>query len=906
MTDIIPLTLSKCSSVLDGLVLFEKIPIERLQALLKSDLLLMVWDEDYIYDPDKKQVAKNYANEKLQISSYLKNYDANLGGVSVKYVKPKHKWGRSFPHKSLGLSCFRREVRNTLISDLYYDFDIKNAQPEIIKLLCKSNDIKCPIINKYCKDRQTLLLKVQTKYGVDKDKAKELFIRMCFFGTFTGWCKEHKITNKSPLSFITSFERELHYIAGIIKENNPVLYETARKRKEDFGETNENKIMGSFFGLYNQEYESRIVEKVLCYLINQTDLFTIAGTNLSIGSYEYDGIKLLKTNVDCYKGGLTAVIKLLNKITLDSSGFNLEWTNKDFGKVFDLNKWIGLVIDDNKPNEELNTDMAKISKALDNADAGVVETIMEILPNNFIYSVDKSGGNGEWFGWNGKRWEKSHAPLHRAIIYDVEKYWKSIMEKWNKKYEEMIFTKGVDPDINYKLWKKVSVKMTERIFMLKTSNGINSVTSVAKSLMTNYNLEFDTNEDLFGCENGVIDIGEECFRPYRFDDYVTWSCKYDFYLRGRHHVIGTTFSLKPTETDSKHYCKEYNSSVEFIKNCYDKIFPDKELRNYFFKVLSTGLSGKAIEKFFVFNGKGRNGKGFTNEGMEVTLGDYFTTVSPVIFSENQKQKSSSGANPEIAKLDKKRYVVAKEPEKTSPLHNSVIKDLTGGGNTSARMLYSSKTKVKLSMTCIMECNDKPPFSESPKDADAERINDILFGSKFCNDKEEWDETTNLTNHVYPLIANLKDELKKHKNTFLNILLENLLEVKKQGYNIDYFKPESVKLRSLAYLQNSYDIHNIFKSLFEKRIVSNIDSYLNWKNEKSDTDWSLAKIAQEIRKSTEFYELPKMKQKEYKAEAIEEFFRKNNFYKSNVYPDNNKHALLLREWRLKLVINGETS
>jgi hypothetical protein len=336
---------------------------------------------------------------------------------------------------------------------------------------------------------------------------------------------------------------------------------------------------------------------------------------------------------------------------------------------------------------------------------------------------------------------------------------------------------------------------------------------------------------------------------------------------------------------------------------YGKIFPDEELRNYFFKIIATGLSGRAIEKFFVFNGAGRNGKGLTNEFLEKVFGSYFVSVSPTIFSENQKNKSSASANPEIAKLDKKRYIVSKEPQKDAPLHNSVIKDLTGGGNTSARMLYSSKTQVKLCGTNVMECNDKPPFSEAPKDADAERINDILFGSKFCATEEEWDEKTGETNHIYPLDAGLKEKLKGsvvHRNTMLNILLHNLLMVKAQDYNVDFFKPESVKQRSLAYLQNSYDIHNIFKSLFEKRCEENADKYINWKGKEEDEDWTLSKIAGHIRKAPEFYDLPKSKQKEYKADVIEEFFRKNNFYKSSVYTDTNKHALRMRDWRLKPV------
>ena len=888
-TTALTLTLAKRSSVLDGIVLFEKMPIERIKALLKSDLLLMAWEWD------------NYENEKAQISAYLNLYSA-LGGVSVKYVKPKHKWGRSFPVKSLGLSTIRRDVRNALSKGLYYDCDLKNAQPEIIRNLCESNQIPCPIIKHYCSDRPALLQQVQTHYGVSRDTAKELFIRLCFFGSFVGWCLENKITDKAPLEFITLFERELKDIADKAKKANPALWETARKKKEDDGVNQENKVFGSFFALFNQEYESRIVEAVLCYLINHTDLMKVAGTKIPVGTYEYDGIKLYKENVDSYEGGLDAVLTLLNEKTFELTGFRLEWSAKSLDDGYDLDEWLEQVVADEAPNEELVADMTEISSALDNADCGVIETLMKIKPQHYIFSVDKDDGSkGEWYGWNDTRWEKSDAPLKKAIMYNVPEYWRSLMKKWEEEFEDMEFEKGEEPDSDYKLWKETKNRMDERIFALKSAGGMTACVSVAKTLMANYTLEFDTKEDLFGCENGVLDFAEECFRPYRFDDFITYSCGYDFTPT----LIG--FKIKDKEGNCREVVKadlteDFNTSFDLIMDCYTKIFPDEELRNYFFKIIATGLSGRAIEKFFVFNGAGRNGKGLTNEFVEKVFGSYFVSVSPTIFSENQKNKSSASANPEIAKLDKKRYIVSKEPQKDAPLHNSVIKDLTGGGNTSARMLYSSKTQVKLCGTNVMECNDKPPFSEAPKDADAERINDILFGSKFCATEEEWDEKTGETNHIYPLDAGLKEKLKGsvlHRNTMLNILLHNLLLVKAQNYNVDFFKPESVKQRSLAYLQNSYDIHNIFKSLFEKRCEENADKYINWKGKEEDEDWTLSKIAGHIRKAPEFYDLPKSKQKEYKAEVIEEFFRKNNFYKSSVYTDTNKHALRMRDWRLKL-------
>lgn len=929
----IPLTLIKRSSVLDGLVMFESIPIERIKALIKSPFLLMAWGDDYNWDFHKKLIMELYANEKVQIEKYLGNYNKNVNAVSTKYGKPRHKWGRSFPFKSLGLSCFRKVVRNSLLDGIYYDFDLKNCQPEVIKNLCLSNNIPCPIIKRYCEERPVILQQIQDHYRVSRDVAKDLFIRLCFFGSFVGWCLENKLSVVQPLEFITLFERELISIANKIKNVNKDLYETARKIKNDNGENKEHKILGSFFALYNQEYESRIVEMVLCYLMNQTDLLKLAGTTTPTGSYEYDGIKLLKENVDLFEGGVEGVVQLLNEKTFELTGFKLEWSNKPYEELYNLDDWITQVENDEAPNKELIDDCDKILKAISGSDCGIIETIMEILPNNFIFSVDKDDGSrGEWYGWNGNRWEKSDAPLRKAIMYQVKKHWDGILQKWDAIYEDMTFEEGVVPDCNYKYWSATKKEADKRIFCLKSASGIQSCVSVAKTLMANYTLEFDTKEDLFGCENGVIDIAEECFRPYRFDDYITFSCGYDFTpcllnfkviekkldedgkvverkvdKDGKVVETGLTERLL-TENDKT---QEFEDSFKLVMNVYKKIFPDELLFNYFFKIIATGMSGRPIERFFVFNGAGRNGKGLTNELLEKVLGSYFTKVSPIVFSENQKNKQSASANPEIANLDKKRYVVSKEPQRDAPLQNSVIKDLTGGGGTNARKLYSSNASVKLCGTFIMECNDKPPFSEAPVDADVERIHDILFQSKFTANEEEWDVTTGETNHIYSLDAGLKETLKNsnlHKSTMLNILLQNLLMVKEQNYNIDYFKPESVTLRSLNYLQNSYDIHNIFQNLFEIKCLDEYGhkkEYVNAKGKSYDEDWTLPKIAVYIRRSSEFLELPKSKQKEYKSEFIQNFFIKNKFYKSSIYKNEHKHAVCMKDWRLKPVFKEDS-
>jgi phage/plasmid-associated DNA primase len=947
MATALPLSLRKRESVLDGMVMFEKVPLERLQAIARSDIL--------------------YPSEKEQIAAYIKLYQAApLGGVTVKYAKAKHKWGRAYPTKHLGLTQMRRAVRNTLIDGLYYDCDLKNAQPEIIRNLCESNLISCPMIKRYCDDRSAVLDEVKKSYGVDRDAAKQLFNRLCFCGTFEGWCRQFKVA-KPELEFIALFTRELRDIGEQARKVNADLWNTARKLHKD-DNTEEGNTLGSFFAFYSQEYESRIVETLMCYLVNYTDLMKVDGTPHPVGSYEYDGFKMLKENVDRYEGGLDAVLELLNEKTLELTGFRLEWAHKPLDQVRDLTKWLDEVTALAKPDEEFVRDMAIINDACKRNDVGTIETLLKIHPNRYIYSVDPKGNGdeGTWYGWNGKRWEKSEIPIKQAIQYAVPDYWRGLLAKWESKYDPnkipgVELSKVDQLDGNQKLFLTTSQHADVRIGYLLSHRGLTACFNNAKSIpgIVSYTLEFDTNPDLFGCENGVLDFNEECFRPYRFDDYVSMSCGYDvtpfipgFKVVGEDgicRVIGEDGELHSTTeeeefiqvvVDGHQSCwtsdagngvvyveadeeslgprvgkyvngvfvrgpnlakEEYDAACTKISSVFEQIMPNIDERTFLFVVLGSGLSGLPIAKFHIFNGDGRNGKGLTNESMAKVLGQYCVNVSSSIFYDNPRDKSSGSANPEIAKLDKKRYVITKEPPSHVHLQNSVVKDLTGGGETCARMLFSSKSLVQLFLTMVLEANNVPTFAEEPVDADVERIVDIRFGSLFTADEAKWDKTTGRKNHIYPLDVELKHTMQTtvYKNAFLNILLYHLLMLKAKKYNIDAFRPRSVLERSQAYLQKSFDIHMIFIELFEKRQEDRANLYRTFRGEQLDEDWTDVKIAERIRKSEQFKTLSKYKKAQFTKEAIIKFFKTNVFYREAYYEDTHNHAWRLRDWRLRL-------
>ena len=193
----------------------------------------------------------------------------------------------------------------------------------------------------------------------------------------------------------------------------------------------------------------------------------------------------------------------------------------------------------------------------------------------------------------------------------------------------------------------------------------------------------------------------------------------------------------------------------------------------------------------------------------------------------------------------------------------------------------------------MECNKKPNFSEAPEKADAERVLDILFPSFFTSDESLWDDAK----HIYPKDTKYKSKEWRdtHKNMFMNLLIVYLLRLKNEAnYIIDEFVPESVKQRSLEYLQDSFDVHNYFMHLFEKR--SEGVSY------PKDEDWTLPSIVKRIRASDVFTSLTRREQysKELSATAMKEFFKTNTYYKKDVSYSSSMKKFTLKGWRLKVV------
>lgn len=390
----IELTLIKQITLFTEITLVENIDINLLDNLINSQLL-----EDKYDNTNYSQVVASqlYINEKNQLEMYKKNYNKKNNNIPVVYKKPRHGWGRPFPVKSLGLTSFSKKTRNTLIKNTYLDFDLANAQPAIIGCICNANNISCVKINEYNNNRPAILEKVMTAYNVSRDQAKGLFIRLAFFGSFEGWLKDCGLPSFECLSFIYEFKKELDTIANEVRKHNPTLYETARKIKTDKQQTN---IIGSFFSLYLQEYETRIMETCYSFLKDKTNI--IKGNVLT---YEFDGFKLLKSRVEDF-GGVDALIIALNDAVLSQTGFEMKFEVKDITKFYDVD-YVPFVPPPTKEQLQNEKELAKIEE--NEKKEKQQEMINEL---NEIAKAEKQKRFDEW--------EKTHGKIINKGIYYCE------------------------------------------------------------------------------------------------------------------------------------------------------------------------------------------------------------------------------------------------------------------------------------------------------------------------------------------------------------------------------------------------------------------------------------------------------------------------------------------------------
>ncbi len=269
--------------------------------------------------------------------------------------------------------------------------------------------------------------------------------------------------------------------------------------------------------------------------------------------------------------------------------------------------------------------------------------------------------------------------------------------------------------------------------------------------------KLDKDPYLLGFEREIYDLRTGVRKPAESTDFVSMSVGYEL----------------PQEVD-------FDVRKEIIETIH-QIQPDNDEFQYLLTFLASTLDGRnADEIFTIWTGDGRNGKGFLQELMLKTVGDYFKSLAATMLT--NERPDSSKPIPDVLHLRNKRFAAASEPEDKKQINAGFVKWLTGNDPISGCFKHENEeVNFRGQHSLILLCNKIPAINAEDK-AFWRRARVQHFGLVFV------DNPTPGTNERQ-VDRNLKLKIEGWAPQFLLLLLEYY-----QRYQRDGLAPTAAVMR----------------------------------------------------------------------------------------------------------------
>lgn len=269
---------------------------------------------------DKALYARSIWNGRREVRALVfklrSAYDASTGAVPATYRfadEGRCLYGRVYPEHGISLGEVSGPVRAYLLGDTWTALDFANCHPNIMEQELRAARRASPALAQYCASRDETLQDVVREYGVDRDAAKNLFIRLLYLGTFEAWAAEYHLRAvlRKPTRLVEAFAKEMLGNAAFVVQHNGGMKQDLKpnqravekkrgpgrplkkKQKPEETEASDNQVVSTFC----QEHERRALRALF-------DFFVEAGVidvrNLTC-MLRYDGIDVLKNAWDAVK-----------------------------------------------------------------------------------------------------------------------------------------------------------------------------------------------------------------------------------------------------------------------------------------------------------------------------------------------------------------------------------------------------------------------------------------------------------------------------------------------------------------------------------------------------------------------------------------------------------------------------
>ena len=461
-----------------------------------------------------------------------------------------------------------------------------------------------------------------------------------------------------------------------------------------------------------------------------------------------------------------------------------------------------------------------IKNEVDGTHYHIAKLVKKIYKNNYVASINNRDTDWYYYDDQMNMWKHLNQgiQLKTKLSTEVAGYITNVSHKYS--------LRACDERVSQSEREvaKAEVKRFQKIQNCLFTNGfVESSMKMAETVFCDEDFTNKLNKDpyLFACKNGVIQLrakqensNEETvlFRPGIPEDYLSFLAGYNF-----------------PEHDAINYVPydENNPVYKEIFDFFDKIFPDRDLRDYFLRLLASCLEGMNREQcYYTWEGVGGNGKSKIVELMRLTFGDYQTSLQSTVLT--RKRPESGAANPDIIAIKNRRFIYLQEPDDKEPLNTSRMKQFSGEDMVEARGLFKDQEKFKVSGKLNMMCNSKPIIRSMDRGT-WRRIRVIPFVSKFVSEDDP--EYINKKKNVFLRDNELDKKLVVWREPFLSLLVHI--------YKTQYLKngleptPAIVKKASEEYKESSdsyakFESDRIRKSEGDKITFRDIEkAYKKW-------------------------------------------------------------------------------
>lgn len=257
----------------------------------------------------------------------------------------------------------------------------------------------------------------------------------------------------------------------------------------------------------------------------------------------------------------------------------------------------------------------------------------------------------EWVRWNGYKFETIP---QRAILAVVNECIEEIVLDYSKNYSE-------DDTLKYERKS------------LKNSTAI-AATNILSGHLTQPISMLNSNTDYFTIRNGRIVVNPE------LPEFGT-------FIEHDRSIINTQCGGNedyPLEYNPKATCPKWIDNLRMVWE------NDEELIRYFQMLCGYWMTADCgQEAFYVFWGKGRNGKSKIVETLMTLYGDYATPISTSLVTEGWNEHGTENRF-EMTQLPNARFIWVDETDPGMKLREKVVKQITDGARVSTDKKFSDK------------------------------------------------------------------------------------------------------------------------------------------------------------------------------------------------------------------------